>query len=294
MNFNGFEDTKACLQSIEKTNRHKPFVIIVDNASNDARKLDLLRESYPYLKLIYNPENVGFGRANNIGVQWAKKNIDFNYLLLLNNDTVVEHDSLIYLEKAFSKSPDIGIVTGKIFYEARRDLVWYGGGEINYRRGWPNITDYNKTASENGANLSRYVSFVSGCCMMFTKESISNLKGFDPDFFMYSEDLELSIRAAKLGYKLYYVSKAKIYHKVQGDSSLEEKGLRAKNPNLIFLFSNMKANQYRAVRKHFRGAKMVRFWIFYHLELLLTSLKLIIAGRLDIIKPYFNIVRQTF
>ena len=92
-------------------------------------------------------------------------------------------------------------------------LVWYGGGEIDYQKGWPKIVEFNQQASPEGANKSRYVTFVSGCVILFSRKAIEELEGFDEIFFMYAEDLELSIRAAKKNIKIWYTADAIIYHK---------------------------------------------------------------------------------
>lgn len=269
VNYNGFEDTLACIESINVVKGEKPFIVLIDNNSIDKERLKKLHQIYDHLHIIFNDKNIGFGRGNNIGIQWAQKNIEFDYLLLLNNDTIIESDSIEYLIQPFSKDPQIGITTCKIMYEANRELVWYGGGKINFFRGWPRITDYNKEASSDGANLSKFVDFASGCVMMFSKESIKDIKGFDNNFFMYCEDLELCMRARKLGYKIYYETKSIVYHKVQGATKISNKGpsgLHPKNPNIPFLFYHMKSNQWLANKKHLDTYDFYKFNLFFWSE----------------------------
>jgi len=163
VNYNNTHDTEECIKSINHSNDVSPFIVLVDNASEDQEKVLTLKKLASNIHIILNKENIGFGRANNVGIKWANENINYQYLLLLNNDTVIEHDTIIKLVNAFQVSTDIAITTGKILYYHNPKLVWYGGGDINYKRGWPKITDYNKEATENGANKSRYVTFASGC-----------------------------------------------------------------------------------------------------------------------------------
>jgi GT2 family glycosyltransferase len=287
VNYNGFEDTKDCIRSIKQTNGELPYIVLVDNGSNNANELELLKQEYLLLKIIYNKENIGFGRANNAGIKWAQEQLEFEFLLLLNNDTLIEPDTLEYLIEPFSKDSHIGIATGKTMYEGNRDIVWYGGGEINYRRGWPKITDFNKKATSNGANKLRFVSFVSGCVMMFCKESLKELRGFDDDFFMYCEDLELSMRAQKLGFKLFYEPKSVIYHKVQGSmknaAHSKVTGMNAANHNLSFLFYNMKSNQYIAMKKGLTFWQFQIFKLLFWVEFCFVNLKLLTAGRFDMV-----------
>lgn len=290
VNYCGFDDTKACMESILSSYDVSPFLVIVDNNSKDKENLEKLSEGNNNLHIIYNTENVGFGRANNIGINWAKKHINFEYLFLLNNDTLIEPNTILHLIEPFSKDPQIGITTGKILYEGNKDIVWYGGGEINYQRGWPRITDYNIKPTVMGANLSKHVDFVSGCAMMFSKNSIDIIKGFDKDLFMYSEDLELSMRAKKEKLHCWYVSNAIIYHKVQGSFSKKgTAGFNKSNPNLPFLFYHMKKNQWIVMQKHMKIGDFIVFNCLYWCELFYRMLIFISWGRLDLIKTSFKI-----
>ncbi len=295
VNYNGFADTKACLKSIAKTIGELPFVIIVDNASNEKNELNDLASVYPKLKLIFNKENLGFGRANNIGIQWGQENIDFDYVLLLNNDTLVESTTFHYLIEAFKIDVKIGITTGKIMYETNKDIVWYGGGYVDFKKGFPKIGDLNRKASLNNANKSGFVSFVSGCVMMFTKESISALKGFNDDFFMYCEDLELCLRTNRLGYKMYYEHKGVIYHKVQGStksSNDEPTGIRPLNANAMFLYYHIRSNQFYVMRKYLNGNKFRIFVFYYCMMLLKTNLRMLLYKKTIVIPTTWKILKN--
>ena len=291
VNYNGFSDTAACLNSLmQLTSDVQLSLILVDNASKDASKLEGLKDECQNLHIIYNQQNVGFGRANNIGIRWAQEHLNFDYLCLLNNDTIVEPDFLRHLIEPFAQDSQIGMTTGKIYYEHNRNMVWYGGADINFRKGWPKVADYNGEATANGANRPRYVNFVSGCLMLFSKESISTLNGFDEQFFMYCEDLELCIRVKQAGYKLFYAPSSIIYHKVHGSKTVEETGLRPRNPNLAFLYSNMKQNQFVTFRKHLKGLPFLMFFLIFNLQLLYITSRLLFRGRIDIMPEYFKVI----
>lgn len=296
VNFNGFKDTDICVKSVLRNNEETlPFIVIVDNASTEKVNLERLQQIYSNLKIIKNNKNVGFGRANNIGIKWAQENLDFSYLLLLNNDTIIEPDSLFYLKEAFKVHPEIGITTSKTMYEGNRDVVWYGGGEINYKRGFPQITDLNKKASAEGANKPKYVSFISGCVMLFTKESIRDLEGFDDDIFMYCEDLELCLRAKENGYKLYYEPKSVIFHKVQGSSKSskdEPTDVNPKNSNALFLFYHIRTNQFFVMRKYLSGFSFLVFNIFYWITILRTNFIMLRFKRFRIIESSFKLLKN--
>lgn len=291
VNYNNDDDTAMCIKSVCQAEGNTPVIIVVDNASDNVERLKEIEASKENVHLILNDENIGFGRANNIGINWANEHVDYDYLLLLNNDTTVDSKYLIELQYAIKEDPFIGIVTSKIMYQDRKEIVWYGGGEINIKRGRPIITDFNQKPTDFGAEKAKYVSFISGCVMLFTKKSIKEIGGFDDAFFMYAEDMELCLRAKSLGYKLFYQPKSIVYHKVQGSNRATNKitGLRAKNPNLRFLFLNMKSNQYLAMRKHLSLKEFNKFKLNYWFEYFYICVRLFFGGRFDI----FSISRET-
>lgn len=292
VNYNNTQDTVTCVESINEIDGELPFIIVVDNCSENIRLLIKLEQEISNLKLIENKSNLGFGRANNVGISWAFQHLEFSYLLLLNNDTIIDKDAITAMKMSFDLDPLNGIVTAKILYLNDKNKVWYGGGTINKFRGRPQIIDFNQTATNEGANKAKEVSFISGCSMMFSRDSIEKLQGFDDDFFMYCEDLELCMRAIRVGYKLYYQPEAIVYHKVQGSikkDSNNVSGLRATNPNLKFLFFHMKSNQYLAMTKHLKGIALICFKFFFWIEYFYICTRLLIGGRKDI----FSISKET-
>lgn len=286
INYDSLDDTRACIESLNNSNNSNHFIIVVDNCSEE--KISVL-DKEENLKLIENSENLGFAKANNIGINWANENLDFRYVLIINNDTIVNVDTIQKLQESFKIDSKIGITTGKIFYYDQPEIVWFGGGSINKSRGWPSIIDFNSNPSENGASKSKLVQFASGCLMMFNKESITNLKGFDERFFMYCEDLELCLRAEEKGISIYYNSEAVIYHKVQGGSNI--KGMVHKNPNLKFLMLNMKVNQYKTMNDHLKSFQRIKFKFIFHIELLLKSIYFYLKGRSDMFAIYRDVIR---
>ncbi|MDX2360031.1 MAG: glycosyltransferase family 2 protein [Crocinitomicaceae bacterium] len=296
VNFNDEEDTRSCLKSILEHEESPPFAVIVDNSTPKNTSLDEFKSWYKNLHIIYSEKNIGFGMANNTGIEWIKSNLDFQYITLLNNDTITTNGALSKLTATLNSDPEIGIATGKIMYLDDPTLVWYGGGDINLVKGWPEISDMNSTPTKTGANQSRYVTFISGCLMVFSKESILALKGFDPLFFMYCEDLELCLRATKSKFKLFYNSESIIYHKVQGSfhgsKDRKEKGLRPQNPNVHFLFFHMLSNQYITMRKQLSSGAFFRFRFYYWMKFIYLNLWMIFNGKFSILKTSVKTVKR--
>ncbi len=294
VNFNNAEDTIACLKSLKTQNENSLYVIIVDNASNDQCKLEYkFQKEYKNLKLLKLKENSGFGRGNNVGIIWAQTNINFEYLLLLNNDTIVQKNTISSLIEPFKINNSIGISTCKILYDTKRETVWYGGGEIDFKYGLARITDFNQKPSTVGANKSRFVTFASGCVMMFNEYSIKKLKGFDEQFFMYYEDLELSIRAMKENMLIYYNADTSVFHKVNASTSKSQyNGIHKSNPNIGFHIFYKRRNQYLTFRKHLKGSHYLIFNIYYLSRNLFQICYLILFSkyRLQVIKSIILLI----
>ena len=200
VNYNVKEFVLNLLQSIQEASKNiKSEIIIVDNASDDG-SVELIQEKYSNVKLIANKENVGFGRANNQGMKIAGG----KYILLLNPDTIVREDTFEKMLLLFQSRDDIGIAGCKV-------LNPDGTLQLACRRGFPGPwTSFTKivglsTLFPNSKTFARYnltyldenksyeVDAVSGSFMMMKREVYELMGGFDPQFFMYGADLDLSI-----------------------------------------------------------------------------------------------------
>ena len=287
VNYNSVEDTNACVASLHENEIHPPFIIIVDNSCPRQKELNELSQKYQDIQIIHTDENIGFAKANNQGISWAFEHLMFDYLLLLNNDTLIAPSALTKMIESFDKDPTIGMATSKILYTKNPQLVWYGGADINYIKGWPKIIDINREATETGANRSRFVTFASGCVMLFSRSSIQKLKGFNENYFMYSEDLDLSLRAAKAGIKIYYSSESVIYHKVHGSLNKGDdnghSNIHIDNPSLPFLFYHMKVNQYATMREHLNLGQFFLFNFYFWARYNYFVFRCILNGRFSII-----------
>lgn len=290
VNYNSVSLTRDCVNSLALSRDVELHIVIVDNSLEKDPELQALTGQQANTTLINTIDNVGFGRANNLGIEYALQHVNPDYLFLLNNDTLVQPDTIAILIACFGHNPAIGISTCRITYEHEREKIWYGGGTINYITGWPKITDLNENRAMHGSDQSRFVEFVSGCAMLFSAKSMRDLKGFDPDFFMYVEDLELSIRALESGYKLYYSADTTIYHRVHGssDSGNGHFGLHPKNPNLAFQFYHKKKNQWITFRKHLSGFRFFVFNFVYHVSIRLKYYRLYVKS------PYKKELTQAF
>lgn len=299
VNYNSLNDTNECIFSLRQSGI-KPFVVLVDNASKNSSSISAQLTEYEYgLHVILLPENIGFGRANNAGIDWAAQNHDADYIFLLNNDTIISPDTIEKLIEPFGKYESIGLTTCKIVYKHNPSIVWYGGGDLNIRRGKQQTVDYNREATAEGADKSRYVTFASGCAMMFNRESLQKIGGFDKMFFMYVEDLELCMRVQQLSLKIWYTAKTTILHKVNGSTNKVEEilpGMHPKNPNLKFYTYHMIKNMLLTMDKHLSGYYWVRFIVNYSSIILYKNLTFLMYGRFDgigaTLKAYADYIKE--
>jgi GT2 family glycosyltransferase len=216
VNYKRADDTIECIQSLQRSTFTDFETIVVDNASGDG-SVAAIRSSCPAVQFFESPTNVGFAEGNNIGIRQALAH-QSNFILLLNNDTVVEPNALSELLATFRRHPGAGIVGPKIYYHDRPNMLWYAGGYFNPHSSFGG--HYGIGEDDNGAHDSeRTCALITGCCMMFRREVCDRIGLLDADYFAYLEDADSCTRAERNGFSLHYQAKAIIYHKVSSTSA---------------------------------------------------------------------------
>ena len=199
-------------------------VILVDNSPEKPFKKDVRKYKKLNLKIIQNSENLGFAGGNNKGAEYALgKGAD--YVLFINNDTVVDKYFLKELLDLLKDREDAGIVVPKIYfekgYEFHKDrykeeelgkVIWYAGGEFD----WRNVLAKHKGVDEVDIGQYSQISvtdFASGCAFLIKSDVLKKIGLFDEKFFLYYEDSDLSLRTKKSGYKIYFCPLSIVWHK---------------------------------------------------------------------------------
>ena len=225
VNYNVKEFLQNLIHSIEKASSNlTKEIIIIDNASDDG-SVDFIKEKFPQIKLIANQTNLGFGKANNIGLKQATG----KYILLINPDTLVAEDTFEKMIQFFESNKNIGLAGCKILnpdgtlqLACRRSFPgpWTSFTKVTGLSNlFPNskiFARYNLTYLDE--NKSYEVDAISGSFMMMRKEVYEKVGGFDEQFFMYGEDLDLCYRIQKAGFKVFYVHSTQIIH-YKGEST---------------------------------------------------------------------------
>ncbi|MFQ6610350.1 MAG: glycosyltransferase family 2 protein [Fidelibacterota bacterium] len=213
LNWNGKALTADCLTSFKNQTYLNYSLYVIDNGSTDG-SVDFLKKQFSHVQFIVLPENLGFAAGNNRGFDQISERLDpSDFILFLNNDTIVEPD---FLEELLIGVENFGvhnIYSPKILYADHRNKIWYAGGHVDLNRA--DIRHIGIREPDGGIFLKNTkTGFVSGCSLLLRVGLFKKLNGFDESFGMYSEDVDLCLRAIDLGSECYMIPKSKIYHKV--------------------------------------------------------------------------------
>lgn len=219
INYNGYKDTMECIKSLCKINYENYKIIIVDNNSTD-NSIEILKSNAINCIILESKKNLGFAGGNNIGVKYAIEH-NADYIMLLNNDTLVSKDFLNNMIKSFSLDKKIGIVGPKIMYYTDKNRIWFGGGKINWFKFLGEHFGIGEI-DKGQYNEEKEITFITGCCMLIKKEVFEKVGLLTEDYFMYFEDVDFCVRLLEKKLKIYYNPKSIIYHKVAFSSGGEE------------------------------------------------------------------------
>jgi GT2 family glycosyltransferase len=283
INWNGWEDTVECLESLYQINYSNYNVILVDNDSEDdslQRIKDYLKgdmpmrsEFYEYrtsnkpiklvakgddpgngdesLILIRNSENLGFAGGNNVAIEYAMDELKPDYVLLLNNDTVVDKNFLKELVKTGETNPKIGFVGAKtLFYDKETTIQEAGGGMIDYDHAEVEGIGFNEV---DDGSLDSYIEpdYIGGVCVLVKSRVIEQIGGLDENYFMYWEDVDWCTTGQEHGYRSAYQYQSVIWHKY-GSSSENNFKMYYLNRNRLYF-----------MRKHTFGMKYLKFLLYF-------------------------------
>jgi GT2 family glycosyltransferase len=220
LNYNVRYFLELCLKSVFQAVKNiEAEVIVVDNASEDD-SVQMIKKLFPEVILVHNKENTGFSKGNNIGV---KKAIG-EYVCILNPDTVIAEDIFKKLIDFSETKEKLGIVGCKLINgrgvflpESKRNIPFV---KAAIKKLLGNPEDYyaeHVDLNENGP-----VDVLVGAFMLLKKDVYNKIGGFDEDYFMYGEDIDISYKALKAGYRNYYYGKSTIIH-FKGESTLRDK-----------------------------------------------------------------------
>lgn len=270
VNYKTEELTINCLDSVYESHLKDLTmeVIVVDNASGDG-SIEAIEARFPQARVIKNTENLGFSKANNIGMDVSKG----EYILLLNSDTIVEHNTF-YESLLFMKNhPHTGALGCKVLLEN-------GSLDVACKRSFPSpmnglyhslkldqrfpdskrFGEYNLTYVDEDKTCS--VDCVMGAYMLVPRRVIDEVGKLDEDFFMYGEDIDWCYRIKAAGYSIIYYPKVRIFHlkRASGMGKRNPKVIAAFYDAMILFYEKHYGSKYSAVTKAivFSGIRLLK------------------------------------
>lgn len=211
LNWNGKNWLGDCLSSILAMDYPNFEVVVVDNGSTDG-SVEFVRQNFPTIYVIETGSNLGYARGFNVGLEYAAKN-GAEYFLIMNNDIVIDQGALSALVETAQSSERAGFITGKVyFYEQPEILQTIGKKEdpivwSGHHIGWMEKDTGQYESVEERA-------FIDDVMTLVNKHLYDEVGGYDPQFFLQSEEFDWQVRAKRRGWKFYYTPKAKLWHRV--------------------------------------------------------------------------------
>jgi GT2 family glycosyltransferase len=254
LNYNGLQDTMACLRSLEHLTYSRASTILVDNASSDGTA-DVVRGTYPNVMVMETGANLGFTGGNNVAIKYALEH-GADYVMLLNNDTIVAPDFLNVMVEGMEQDPTIGVAGPMIYYHNNPETIWTAGGTIDWKHGTTSMIGLNQMDVSQFGLSPTTVDFVSGCALLARRNVWEKVGLLDDKFFMYYEEAEWCVRATRAGFKIALVPMAMIWHKI----SEEE---RAASPRTYYY---MVRNRLLFLHKTGAGYQTWAFTVFEYIR----------------------------
>ncbi|MDD4193018.1 MAG: glycosyltransferase family 2 protein [Mangrovibacterium sp.] len=274
VNYNGLIDTLELIQSVKEHVSIPYELIVVDNASR-SDDADQIHKAHPWVILVRCTKNLGFAGGNNAGIVISKG----KFILLINNDTVIKDDSIIYLIEKLDSNPVIGAVSPKIKFACSPEIIQYAGYTT-----LSSVTLRNRTIGSGQKDDGQYdqaqpTSYLHGAAMMLKKEIIQKVGLMPEVYFLYYEEIDWSTKITRFGYELHYEPRCTVFHKESQSTG------RASSLQTFFLTRNRLLYAYRncqGITKYLS--------LFYQVSIVLfkNSFVFLLRGRPDLAKAAFR------
>lgn len=288
LNWNNSDYTIECIKSLKKTTYLNKKIIVVDNASSDDSVLKI-SSNYPDVDIFVNSKNLGFTGGNNVGIKIAiKENYDF--IMLLNNDTIVEKSFLEPLVDAFNAN--VGAVQPLILNYPDNETIWNNGGKIDNFFGRFITVDKNKSLKSIDKFHNKKTQWISGCCFMIKSSLVSKIGLLDEEFFVYFEDVDWSIKISDLKLELIVVQKSRIFHHEGASWNSKKKSFQGYvSPYTHYL--NVR-NHIFILRKHFKIFNPIGSILFQIFKIFSYTTYFILRLRLIKLRMVYKGIRDSF
>lgn len=228
LTWNSRETVLECLDSVAQLEYGNLHPVVIDNGSEDGTP-DAVRKTWGNrVHVIENGANLLFARGNNTGIQYALAQ-GADYVMLMNDDVVVDPKLVSELVAAVEADPYVGVAGPKIYYWEPRDQIWFAGGLVHLHKGTGEHIGIRET-DHGQYDTPRDCDYITGCALLIKREVVEKIGPLDPDYFFYWEDADWCFRARDAGYRVRYVPSGKLWHKISVSSGgqLSKRKIRAK------------------------------------------------------------------
>jgi GT2 family glycosyltransferase len=253
LNYNSYEDTVECLDSIKAIDYPNYNVVIVDNKSTDGSGIKI-KEKLKDILFISSNDNKGYANGNNLGIEYALKN-GAEYICVLNNDVVVETDFLTKVINKFKDDSTLGIVGSCICDYYERDKIQSFGAYINLYTGLAQA-NYKGYEYKSLKDKVKEVDYLGGACFVVKRDVFSKIGTIPENYFLFFEETEFCFKAKKAGFKLICLKDSRVYHK--GSSTI------SKFAGLSYYFLNR--NRVVFMRRNSNLFQMIIFLLYVNIE----------------------------
>jgi len=285
VNYNGFEYVVDCVKSLMLSTWNNLDIIVVDNGSSDG-SVDKLGEMFgDSIIVVDSGVNLGFAGGNNVGIRLALER-QCEYILLLNNDTVVDNFMIENLVRC-SQISGGAAVAPKIYYYDQPNLIWFAGGGIHWVKGIS--VHYGLNCLDDGRfDTNKAIDFATGCCVLVPAGVFRKVGLMSEEYFLYFEDTDFTVRLKRAGFNIVYEPHAKLWHKVCAATGRGESKMSIYYGDRNRLYFNWKFNdccktQFRFYYLASRFLKVVMWAIkgeFWKIRLLREAIRDFISGKM--------------
>jgi GT2 family glycosyltransferase len=252
LTFNGWQDTEACLLSLRPVCDDRTRVLVVDNGSSDGTQ-ENVRRAFPGVELVENGANLGFPAGNNRGIHRALA-AGAEYVILLNNDTVVDGRFAVELVDAARRDPSAGMVSSLIYFSTPGNILWFAGGDFSTWTGRSRHAGYLQ-ADRGQYSGDRPIGRPCACALLVTRQFLEKVGPMREDLFLYGEEIDWALRARKLGFRCILAPRSKVWHKVSSSTG------GSRTPTFLYYATRNTLSVLRDQAPRGRIARRVRDWI---------------------------------
>lgn len=250
--YGGEDVTAECLDSLLQQDYPRLTTLLVDNASPDEAG-PRLRDRYPAIRFLSTGANLGYTGGNNLGMGFAIEH-GAELLVVVNNDTVLDPRCISQLVLAMEAGERAGAVSPKILHYDDPSRIAFAGGDLSIMRAIGIHRRSGEVDHHDAAQRIEETTFVTGACFLTAAAIVRELGGFREEYFMYCEDVELSLRLRRAGYRLYYQPAARVLHHEKSERVL---------PGAAAAFHRDR-NRRRMVREHYSARDRLIFALWFY------------------------------